>query len=89
MPAPGASGIPVIVRRILAFGATVRLELEREAVEDGASVGATLEAEISRDRLRELGLAEGDHVLLQPRGARVFPAPAAAAAVEESVKEAA
>ena len=89
LPATGASGIPVIVRRILAFGATVRLELERESAEEGASAGATLEAEIGRDRLRELGLAEGDHVLLQPRGARVFPAPAAAAAVEESVKEAA
>ena len=89
LPAPGASGIPVIVRRILAFGATVRLELEREAVEDGASVGATLEAEISRDRLRELGLAEGDHVLLQPRGARVFPAAVVATAAADAIKEAA
>jgi len=69
-PGAGASGIPAVVRRILAFGAVVRLELER------ISGGATIEAEISREQLRELALAEGDQVLVQASGMRVFAAPA-------------
>jgi sulfate transport system ATP-binding protein len=67
------AGIPAIVRRILAFGGSVRVELERE-VADGTS-GAVLTAEIGRERLRELALAEGDRVLVRPRNARVFAAP--------------
>ncbi len=66
-PAAGVSGIPAVVRRILAFGAVVRLELEREG-------GAHIEAEITRAQLRELALAEGDQVLVQASGMRVFAA---------------
>jgi len=68
-PGAGRSGIPAVVRRILAFGAVVRLELER------IEGGATIEAEISREQLRELALADGDRVLMQASGVRVFAAP--------------
>jgi len=68
-PGAGVSGIPAVVRRILAFGAVVRIELEREAG------GAMIEADVSREQLRRLGLAEGDQVLVQARGMRVFAAP--------------
>jgi len=72
-PEPGATGIPVTIRRILAFGGTVRLELERVGSESTENAGTPIEAEIGRDRLRELGLVEGEQVLIQPRSARVFP----------------
>ena len=76
VPSPDAldqAGLPAVVRRILAFGGSVRVELERETA-DGTP-GAVLTAEIGRERLRELGLAEGDRVLARPRNARVFAAP--------------
>jgi sulfate transport system ATP-binding protein len=66
---PGTSdarGIPATVRRILAIGPTARLELVR----DGFDV--PIEAEIPRRRLDELALAEGEQVLVQARGVRVF-----------------
>ncbi|MDD5175352.1 MAG: sulfate ABC transporter ATP-binding protein [Sterolibacterium sp.] len=72
-PGPGITGIPVVIRRILAFGAAVRLELEREGAEGSENAAAPIEAEIGRERLRELALVEGDQILIQPRGARVFP----------------
>jgi sulfate transport system ATP-binding protein len=59
-------GIPVTVRRILAIGPTARLELER------ADSDIPIEAEISRQRLEELALTEGEQVLVQARGIRVF-----------------
>jgi sulfate transport system ATP-binding protein len=66
---PGAGdsrGIPATVRRILAIGPTARLELMREGFD------VPIEAEISRQRLDELALAEGENVLVQARGVRVF-----------------
>jgi sulfate transport system ATP-binding protein len=59
-------GIPVTVRRILAIGPTVRLELQRT----GSDV--PIEAEISRHRQEELALTEGEQVLVQARSIRVF-----------------
>ncbi|MCX7179390.1 MAG: TOBE-like domain-containing protein, partial [Proteobacteria bacterium] len=83
-PSPGATGIPVIIKRILSFGAAVRLELERTGAEGTENAGTPIEAEIGRDRLRELALVEGDHVLIQPRGAKVFPANPAAAGADQA-----
>jgi sulfate/thiosulfate transport system ATP-binding protein len=59
-------GIPATVRRILAIGPLARIELERI---DGA---LPIEAEVSRRRIEELALCEGDRVLVQTRGVRVF-----------------
>jgi sulfate transport system ATP-binding protein len=71
-PDPAAAGLPVTVRRILAIGPVVRLELQRDGCE------APIEAEISRARLAQLALQEGERVLVQARGVRVFADEAAA-----------
>lgn len=68
-PGNGQGGLPAQVRRILPFGSSARLELELD--EDGQLV----EAEIGRERLRELDLQEGEAVLVRPVNVRVFPAP--------------
>jgi sulfate transport system ATP-binding protein len=58
------------VRFIAAAGPTVRVELQRE------DTGVSLDAEITRDRFRELALAVGDKVSVTPRNLRVFdPSP--------------
>ena len=54
------------VRFIAAAGPTVRVELQRE------DTGVSLDAEITRDRFRELALAVGDKVSVTPRNLRVF-----------------
>jgi sulfate transport system ATP-binding protein len=54
------------VRFIGAAGAVVRVELRRE------DTGSPVEAEITRERYRELGLQPGDYVHIAPRHARVF-----------------
>jgi sulfate transport system ATP-binding protein len=54
------------VRFIAAAGPSVRLELQRE------DTGNALEAEISRERFRELELTIGDTVGVTPRNLRVF-----------------
>jgi sulfate/thiosulfate transport system ATP-binding protein len=54
------------VRFIAAAGPSVRLELKRE------DTGNALEAEISRERYRELELSIGDKVGVTPRTLRVF-----------------
>ncbi|MFA7270600.1 MAG: TOBE-like domain-containing protein [Sterolibacterium sp.] len=51
-----------------AVGSVVPMELERS----GQAV--PIEAEITRERLRELDLCEGEKVMVQPRSVRVFPA---------------
>jgi sulfate transport system ATP-binding protein len=54
------------VRYIASAGPVVRLELQRE------DSGNSLDAEISRERFRELGLSVGDKVDVTPRNLRVF-----------------
>jgi sulfate transport system ATP-binding protein len=54
------------VRFIAAAGPSVRVELERE------DTGNSLEAEISRERYKELALNIGDKVGVTPRNLRVF-----------------
>jgi sulfate transport system ATP-binding protein len=70
--APTANGSPAmgaIVRRVRRLGSVVRLELDRE--EDGK----VIEAELTRERHEELGVAKGDRVFVSPRRARVFLKP--------------
>jgi len=60
------STVVATVRFIAAAGPAVRLELQRE------DTGNALEAEISRERYRELELSVGDKVGVTPRNLRVF-----------------
>jgi sulfate/thiosulfate transport system ATP-binding protein len=56
------------IRHIASAGPVVRLELLRD------DNGNSLDAEISRDRYRELALSVGDKVDVTPRNLRTFPA---------------
>jgi sulfate transport system ATP-binding protein len=60
------AALPATVKRIVVVGPSARLELERDADHE------LVEAEISRERLRSLKLAEGERVALRPRSLRVF-----------------
>ena len=61
------SGLPATVLRVLTIGPATRLEL-------ALASGEVIEAEVSRERLRELGFKEHDSVLVRPINVRVFPA---------------
>ncbi len=54
------------VRFIASAGPVVRLELKRD------DNGSSMDAEISRDRYRELSLRVGDKVDVTPRNLRTF-----------------
>jgi sulfate transport system ATP-binding protein len=62
----GAPAIRAVIRHVRRTGVVVRLELDRE---DG---GEVIEAELTRARFDELGVAKGDRVYVSPRRARVF-----------------
>lgn len=62
----GGGAVVATVRYIGAAGPVVRLELERE------DTGNSLDAEISRERFRELNLTVGDKVDVIARNLRVF-----------------
>jgi sulfate/thiosulfate transport system ATP-binding protein len=59
-------GVAADVRRVIARGASVRVELAGEA--------GLLEAELAREAWHALRLVEGDRVTVVPRAARVFEA---------------
>ncbi len=62
----GAGTFRAVVSHIHPIGSVVRLELQRE---DETEV---IEAELTRERFRELGLHHGEHVFVRPRNLRVF-----------------
>ncbi|MCG2582776.1 sulfate/molybdate ABC transporter ATP-binding protein [Massilia sp. TS11] len=64
--AAGGAGIPARLRRARAIGPLAQLELERADTQD------PIEALIPDETLRQLGLREGDTVLVQPKRLRVF-----------------
>jgi sulfate transport system ATP-binding protein len=66
LPEFSEGAIVASVRFIAAAGPTVRVELQRE------DTGVSLDAQITRDRFRELALAVGDKVSVTPRNLRVF-----------------
>ena len=85
--APAISGLPARLNRALVIGPNARLELTplastgADAHGDDQSQGETstaagaariLEAHLSADEYRALGVGEGDTVLVFPRKARVF-----------------
>ena len=68
---PGATGIAAKLARAIVVGPIARLELTRvEATEPGDN--NIIEAQLPAQEFRELGLQEGETVLLTPRKARVF-----------------
>jgi len=74
---PGQSGIVARLERAIVVGPVARLEL---LPADGPAHAGTghdplIEAQLSAERFRELGLKEGDTVLLSARKARVFLQP--------------
>jgi sulfate/thiosulfate transport system ATP-binding protein len=62
----GTAGVAASVRFVAHTGSSVRLELQRDDSD------TELEAQISRERFKQLGLAVGDKVLVTPRNVRVF-----------------
>jgi sulfate transport system ATP-binding protein len=71
-----SDGVAARITRILAFGVTARVELDGT---NGAS-GQHFEVEITRERVAEQGLTEGQGVRLVPSRLRVFERDAAAGA---------
>lgn len=61
------SAFKVEIANIQPIGAIVRLELRRE--EEGAEI---IEAELSRERFRELALHAGETVWIKPRALKIF-----------------
>jgi sulfate transport system ATP-binding protein len=66
MPEIGSGAVVASVQFIASAGPMVRVELQRE------DTGNSLDAEITRDRFRELKLNVGDKVGVTPRNLRVF-----------------
>lgn len=62
----GVEEIEAIVRHIQGAGAVARFELERRDTRD------IVEAELTRERYRELGLKAGEMVYFKPRNMKVF-----------------
>ncbi len=57
------------VSHVLSIGPSVRLEL----ILEGGGQRAPIQAEISKDRFRELKLVQGDSVFIRPRRFELFP----------------
>ncbi len=66
--AENGSSLPARVRHINSAGPVVRVQLELIGTDQG------VEAELTRERYRELALADGEQVYVMLRNARVFPA---------------
>jgi sulfate transport system ATP-binding protein len=66
--AQDGSSLPVRVRHINSAGPVVRVQLEVIGTDQN------VEAELTRERYRELALADGEQVYVTLRNARVFPA---------------
>jgi sulfate transport system ATP-binding protein len=64
--APGGEGVVVKLRRTHAIGPLAQLDLER------ADNGQNVEAVIPNDRFRELGLKDGETLLVRPKRLHVF-----------------
>ena len=72
---PGQSGIVARLERAIVVGPVARLELLPADGPATAGHDPLIEAQLSAERFRELGLKEGDTVLLSARKARVFLQP--------------
>jgi len=66
-------GIPAMVHRVLASGATARVELTSVAGANGPAEPQHFEVELTREQLAELNLKPGQAVRLTSSRLRVFP----------------
>ena len=72
---PGAAGMPVQLARALVVGPIARLELLPVDGTKPAENGGTdpvIEAQLPAEQFREMGLKEGETLVVTPRRARVF-----------------
>jgi sulfate transport system ATP-binding protein len=67
---PGAEGIAAQLSRAIVIGPIARLELMPS--EDSGQADPLIDAQIPSQQYREMGLREGDLLVLTPRNARVF-----------------
>lgn len=67
---PGAEGIAAQLSRAIVIGPIARLELTPS--EDSDQADPLIEAQIPSQQYRDMGLREGDLLVLTPRNARVF-----------------
>ena len=67
--ATGVAALPVRIVHVLAVGPVVRVELVRDTGEHKDPI----QAEISRERFRELKLTAGERVFIRPRRFDLFP----------------
>jgi sulfate transport system ATP-binding protein len=65
----GASGMVAQLQRAIVVGPIARLEIGSHG---GHRAAQSLEAHMNADRFDELGLKEGEMLLVSPRKARVF-----------------
>jgi len=72
---PGQPGIVADLQRAIVVGPVARLELLPVDANAPAGHDPLIEAQIAAERFYELGLQEGDKVLVSPRKARVFLTP--------------
>ena len=73
--APGAEGIVAQLSRAIVIGPTARLELTPSEDQRQAGKGAEeslIEVQISAQQYKDMGLREGDMLVLSPRNVRVF-----------------
>ncbi|MES2840904.1 MAG: sulfate ABC transporter ATP-binding protein [Pseudomonadota bacterium] len=76
--APGLSGMVVKLDRAVVVGPIARLELLPLEAPANGEKPTLIEAHLPADRFHELGIREGDTVVVAPRKARVFLHPHAA-----------
>jgi sulfate transport system ATP-binding protein len=73
--APGAEGIVATLDRAIVIGPIARLELlpvENDKQAKNPSADTLIEAQMPAQKFRDMGLKEGEMVVLTPRKARVF-----------------
>ena len=73
--APGAEGIVAMLDRAIVIGPIARLELipvDDHKLADNPSADPLIEAQMPAQKFRDMGLKEGETLVLTPRKARVF-----------------
>ena len=69
---PGASGIVAVLERAIVVGPIARLELLPVDSDVPSGHDPLIEAQMAAERFRELGLEEGERLVVSPKKAKVF-----------------